>query len=81
MAKAWKIVEDGVIVNGEHFPLLPHLCFWFEVGTPHTERTGFDLEGVGGVRLSNIGKMACAPSMVPTYMGSQRVHRAADSRR
>ncbi len=48
-----KIVEDGVIVNGEHFPLDCLIyASGFEVGTPHTERTGFDLEGVGGVRLS-----------------------------
>ncbi|MEK9893024.1 MAG: NAD(P)/FAD-dependent oxidoreductase, partial [Pseudomonadales bacterium] len=48
-----KIVEDGVVVNGEHFPLDCLIyASGFEVGTPHTERTGFDLEGVGGVRLS-----------------------------
>jgi cation diffusion facilitator CzcD-associated flavoprotein CzcO len=48
-----KIVEDGVIVNGEHFPLDCLIyASGFEVGTPHTERTGFDLEGVDGVRLS-----------------------------
>ncbi|MEK9749393.1 MAG: NAD(P)/FAD-dependent oxidoreductase, partial [Pseudomonadales bacterium] len=48
-----KIVEDGVVVNGEHFQLDCLIyASGFEVGTPHTERTGFDLEGVGGVRLS-----------------------------
>lgn len=48
-----EIVEDGVIVNGEHFQLDCLIyASGFEVGTPHTERTGFDLEGVGGVRLS-----------------------------
>jgi len=49
-----KVVEDGVIVNGEHFPLDCLIyASGFEVGTPHTERTGFDLEGVGGVKLSD----------------------------
>ena len=49
-----KVVEDGVIVNGEHFPLDCLIyASGFEVGTPHTERTGFDLEGVDGVRLSD----------------------------
>ena len=52
-----KIVEDGVVVNGEHFQLDCLIyASGFEVGTPHTERTGFDLEGVGGVRLSEYWK-------------------------
>ncbi len=47
------MTPDGVIVNGEHYAL-DCLIFasGFEVGTPHTERTGFDLEGKEGITLS-----------------------------
>ena len=47
------VTPDGVIVNGEHYAL-DCLIFasGFEVGTPHTERTGFDLEGKEGITLS-----------------------------
>ncbi|MFC7496979.1 MULTISPECIES: flavin-containing monooxygenase [unclassified Nocardioides] len=47
------VVADGVVVNGEHYPL--DCLIWatgFETETPYVERIGFDLHGVGGLTLA-----------------------------
>jgi cation diffusion facilitator CzcD-associated flavoprotein CzcO len=49
-----RVVPDGVIVNGEHFPL--DCLIWatgFETESSYVDRIGFDLHGAGGVSLAD----------------------------
>lgn len=48
-----RVVADGVIVNGRHYPL--DCLIWatgFDTEGSYTDRIGFDLVGVDGLRLS-----------------------------
>ncbi|MEJ5977939.1 NAD(P)/FAD-dependent oxidoreductase [Novosphingobium sp. PS1R-30] len=47
------ITETGVVVAGEHYPLdCLVLATGFEIGTAYTRRSGYDVIGIGGERLS-----------------------------
>ena len=48
-----RITETGVVVAGVEYPVDCIIyASGFEVGTEYTRRTGFDLTGVGGLKLS-----------------------------
>jgi cyclohexanone monooxygenase len=48
-----RITETGVVVAGVEYPVDCIIyASGFEVGTDYTRRTGFDLTGVGGLKLS-----------------------------
>ena len=48
-----RITETGVVANGVEYPVDCIIyASGFEVGTPFTERSGYDPKGRGGVRLS-----------------------------
>jgi cyclohexanone monooxygenase len=48
-----RITETGVVVGGVEYPVDCIIyASGFEVGTDYTRRTGFDLTGVGGLKLS-----------------------------
>ena len=65
-----EITETGVVVGGNHYEVDCIIyASGFEVGTPFTERAGFDPAGKGGSASLSAGLRACALFTARTWQG------------